>query len=121
VSRARYKPTEKDRQEVETMAGLGMSHKQIGAIKHITEKTLTRYYRHELEQGGAKAVLRVAQNLFNLATRANASAAACIFFLKTQGGDNWREKAPQPLGKKEEAEMAARDAEQGSEWAGLLN
>jgi hypothetical protein len=119
MSRPRYKPDERDRKEVETMSGLGLSHEHIAAIKGISRPTLYRYFKAELALGNARAVLRVSQSLYGLATRQNASAAACIFFLKTQGGENWREK-PATLGKKEEAELAARDAEAGTGWAGLL-
>jgi hypothetical protein len=120
MSRTRYKPSERDRKEVETMAGLGLSHEHIAAIKGITRPTLDRYFKLELALGNARAVLRVSQSLYSLATRQNASAAACIFFLKTQGGEAWREKPAGALGKKEEAEIAARDAEAGTGWAGLL-
>jgi hypothetical protein len=121
MSRPRYRPTDQDRREVETMAGLGLMQKQIAAIKGISEPTLLRYFARELTLGNARAVLRVSQSLYTLATRQNASAAACIFFLKTHGGEAWREKAAAPsIGKKEEAEIAARDAEAGTGWAGLL-
>lgn len=121
MSRPRWNPSEKDRREIETMAGYGMAHDMIARIKGITRNTLLRHCKPELEMGKAKAMLVATGALHKLINRANPSAAAVKFYLSTQGGEEWRAQAVQPLGKKEEAELNAQRAEEGTEWAGLLN
>jgi hypothetical protein len=114
-----YHPTAKERSEVETMTGLGFTVKDIATVKGMTINSLRKHFAAELKLGVLKANIRVANKLYHLATRDNASAAAIIWWEKTRGGR--RELAAEPVpGKKEQADLDARDAERGTEWAGLL-
>ena len=85
-----FVPTEKERQQVERMVGLGLTQEQIAKILNIAESTLKKYFREELDNGEAKANSAVAQNLFGIATsREQGSVAAAIFWMKTRG--KWKE------------------------------
>lgn len=85
-----FVPTDKERQQVERMVGLGLTQEQIAKILNIAESTLKKYFREELDNGEAKANSAVAQNLFGIATsRDSGAVAAAIFWMKTRG--KWRE------------------------------
>lgn len=120
MTRKAYQPTKQARQQVETMAGLGMTKKDIAKVLKINIRTLESHHREELQMGAIKANMQVLNRLFKLATRENASAAAVIYWTKVRMG--WKEPAPdRPLGKKEQEELDALEAEKGTGWAGLLN
>lgn len=90
MSRKPHEPTEKDRKQVTMMAGIGLTHDQISKVMHISDETLRKYYKDELETGEAKTTAMVAQNLFNIATGTGQGAVtAGIFWMKTRAG--WRE------------------------------
>jgi len=78
-----FVPTDKERQQVERMVGLGLTQEQIAKILNIAESTLKKYFREELDNGEAKANSAVAQNLFGIAT------SRAIFWMKTRG--KWKE------------------------------
>lgn len=85
-----YKPDDKTKKQVTLMAGIGLTHDQIAKIAGISDETLRKYYKKELE--AAKSVLntQVASNLFRIATSTEKGAvAAAIFWMKTRAG--WRE------------------------------
>jgi len=60
----RHKPTPEQRALVESLAGIGVTHKQICAIMRLGADTLIKYYTDELVLGDAKATAKVAQSLF---------------------------------------------------------
>lgn len=86
--RPAHAPTDKDRKQVEALAGLGLPHEQIGAIIGIDDKTLRKHYPKELEVGKAKASAKVSKSLFDKAL--GGDTTACIWWTKTQMG--WKEK-----------------------------
>lgn len=125
MSRTPHEPTDEQRAAVETMAGYGIPHDDIAKVIRIDPTTMRRWYREELDRGHAVANTKVAQNLFKIASGAGREAVtACIFWLKCRAG--WRETGPiavegwapvtTKIGKKEEAEIAARTAGDGTEW-----
>lgn len=90
MSRKPYEPGEKERKQVTVMAGIGLTHDQISKVLGISDETLRKYYKHELETSEALMNAQVAQNLFSIATSKGAgSVAAAIFWMKTRAG--WRE------------------------------
>mgnify|MGYP003343454911 CR=1 FL=1 len=90
MTRKAHEPTEKDRKQVTMMSGIGLTHDQISKVMQISDETLRKYYRDELETGEAKTTALVAQNLFNIATGSGQGAVtAAIFWMKTRAG--WRE------------------------------
>jgi hypothetical protein len=89
AGRHRHQPTAEQRRQVMTLAGLGITQDQIASLLRLAPKTLRLRYRQELDTGATEANVRVAQSLFNLATK-EGNVAAQIFWLKARAG--WREK-----------------------------
>ena len=69
---------------METAAGLGLPHDQIGALISISDVTLRKYYRKELDIGKAKASAQIAKSLYNKALKGDTTAA--IWWTKAQMG-----------------------------------
>lgn len=71
MARPRFQPTEKDRQQVIVLCGMGLRHTEIAAcifdhkLKPISEPTLRKYFRTELDIGAAKTNGIVAMSLYN--------------------------------------------------------
>lgn len=125
---AQHKPTKERQGQVEAMAGYGIPEADIARVMKIDAKTLRKYYREELDLGMIKATTQVANTLFSIATdrKHPKCAPAAMFWLKCRGG--WSEFAPPPaprpvvekqtvLGKKEQADRAAMNADEGTDWA----
>lgn len=82
-----HKPTAATRAQVSSMSGMGARQDEIAAFLGITEKTLRKHYRDELDTATMLVNMKVAKALYGQATAGNVSAA--IFWMKTRGG--WRE------------------------------
>jgi hypothetical protein len=79
------------RQQVLALAGFGMTHDQIAKVMDLSDETLRKYYRNELDIGTTKLNAQVAQNLFKIATGKDKGAVtAAIFWLKTRA--RWTER-----------------------------
>lgn len=118
-------PTDESRNLVESLSGFGIPQDEISKLIGIDPKTLRLHYADEIELGGIKATAKVAQNLFNMATKPNREGLqAAIFWLRVRAG--WSEYSPRPpapetLGKKATAEAEALTASRGTEWGHLVN
>ena len=88
MSRRPHEPSKESRQLVQLHATIGTRQDVIADILGIDGKTLTKYYREELDQATARANAAVGGALFNKATKGD--TAAMIFWMKTRAG--WREK-----------------------------
>jgi hypothetical protein len=88
MSRNPHEPSKESRQLVQLHATIGTPQAVIADILGIDGKTLTKYYREELDQALARANASVGGALFNKATKGD--TAAMIFWMKTRAG--WREK-----------------------------
>jgi hypothetical protein len=88
MSRRPVVPTDKERAQVEAMAGYGVPQDDIACILGIDAKTLRLRYRHELDVGIAKANAKIGQTLFQKAV--NGDTASLIFWAKARMG--WSEK-----------------------------
>jgi hypothetical protein len=77
------------RRTVRAMAGYGAPRSSIAAYLRIDVPRLNALLGAELDQAEADANTKVAQALFQMATRQN-NVAAAIFWMKARGG--WREK-----------------------------
>jgi hypothetical protein len=124
----KHVPTADNRKTVEAMAAYGITEEDIARVIDVSEPTLRKYYPNELDLGRVKANAKVAERLFQIATGSGREAVtACIFWLKVRAG--WSEysaasfmgPAPKPLGKKEQANIAAVEAKHGTEWGHLVN
>ena len=88
MSRRPHAPTKESRQIVQLHATIGTTQAIIADILGIDGKTLTKYYREELDQALARANASVGGALYNKAK--GGDTAAMIFWMKTRAG--WREK-----------------------------
>ncbi len=88
-----YQRNEADAARIERMAAYGINHDQIAAIVGISDETMRKYYREELDLGKAKTVARVADSLVEVAMSGDVQAQK--FFLSARGG--WAEKQQQEL------------------------
>lgn len=76
------------------MSGFGLAQDKIARIVGITEPTLRKHYRNELDLGTDKANSLVADSLFRKAVGSGpSSVTAAIFWLKTRAG--WKETVVQ--------------------------
>jgi len=83
-----HRPTEESRTLVRSLAAYGVRHEDIASRLGISQDTLVRKYRVELDHGRVDANAAVAQTLYQKARAGDTTA--CIFWLKTRAG--WREK-----------------------------
>lgn len=86
-------PSAENKRLVETSAGLGLPHEQIGALIGIDDKTLRKHYRTELDVGKAKASAQIAKTLYNKAI--GGDTTALIWWTKSQL--RWSETVKQEL------------------------
>jgi len=77
-----HEPTPETRKLVESSSGLGLPHESIAVLVGIDDKTLRKYYRHELDMGKAKANGQIAKTLFQKAT--SGDTTSLIWWTKTQ-------------------------------------
>lgn len=82
--------TPEQRAQVEAAVGMGATQEQVAAVMGIGVNALKKYCSVELERGGTKATLAVAQSLFKIATGSTPQAVtAAIFWMKTRA--KWHE------------------------------
>ena len=87
--RPQWAPTDKDREMIRTMAAVGIPRDKICAVVRVSEKTLKRHCRSELETADAQANATVGSSLFEMATKGPASAVrlgAAMFWLRCRAG-----------------------------------
>ena len=84
-----FTPTAEQRRTVLAMAGFGVPHDDISPVVGCSPPTLRKWFRHELDIATIEANARVAQTLYQQATKPG-NIAATIFWLKARAG--WREK-----------------------------
>ena len=89
------KPININIEELERLAGMGLSERQIAAAMDISNSTLTRKKHieqigHALKKGRAKAVAAVSSKLFDNALEGKETSA--IFFLKNRDPENWKDR-----------------------------
>lgn len=81
---------------VEAMSAFGVRQEDIAACigaEGINKSTLLKYFRRELDLGGAKAVTQIATTVYNCALKAGRDPryqTSAIYFLNMRGGDAWR-------------------------------
>jgi hypothetical protein len=126
--RPRMVPREEQRIAVEVLSGYGVPQAAIADLVGVDPKTLRDRFRAELDRGAAVANLRVAQNMFKIATGDGREAvSAAKYWLSCRAG--WSESAAPrhpdapaaAVGKKGAAALAAETAEQGTGWADLVH
>jgi hypothetical protein len=86
AGRPRFEPTDEQRRIVKGMAALGIPFVDIGYVLGVSEDTIKRRFRSELDVGPAEANARVGNFLYQQAQK---NLTAAIFWAKTRMG--WRE------------------------------
>ena len=80
-----YEPTDKEKNQVRLMAAMGIPQKNIAKIIGLSDESLRKHFRDDLDTGMDRANLAVGSNLFNIATSSKAgNVSAAIFWLKTR-------------------------------------
>jgi len=82
-----YKPKEDDRKKVQAMVSFGITLENIAKIMEVTQKTLTKHFKNEIDTAHDRAVSAVAGKLYQKAM--SGDNTCMIFYLKTRG--KWRE------------------------------
>jgi hypothetical protein len=101
VGRPPYIKTEDDAKLVEALAIAGVTQTLIAQIVKISEPTLRKNFRTQLDTSKARANAVISQALFKKAKDGN--VVAQIFWLKTQAG--WKEKNYHELTGKDDSEL----------------
>lgn len=83
----KHNPTSETRMTVKMLSAVGIKYEDIAAKLEITDDTLRKHYRKELDEGRIDANATIGQTLFQQAKNGNTTAA--IFWLKTRA--QWRE------------------------------
>jgi len=91
--------TDEERRHVEMLAGIGLPQEQIASVLKTSVESLVKNCKQELDDGVAKANSRVAQFLYQQATK---NLTAAIFWAKTRM--RWRET--------DRLEVTGKDGEQ---------
>lgn len=89
MPRPAHAPNNEGRRLVTALAGYGAPESHIASRVGITEKTLRKHYRRELDEGLREANTLVAQSLFKKATDpkgGQSSVTAAIWWEKTRAG-----------------------------------
>lgn len=95
--RPAHQPTATHRRLVEILAGEAVSQAQICGVLGVSEKTLRRYYRRELNVGAVKLEAALIGHLLRLAAGDDDIALrAIIYLLRCRFG--WSRYAPPPCG-----------------------
>lgn len=85
---AEFLPTPEQRRTVRAMAAYGIPQMEIAAVIGISDRTLRKTFRDELDKAATEANAKVAEVCFRMATSGTVPAAT-FFWLKTRAG--WRE------------------------------
>ena len=80
-------PSEESRKLVRSLSAVGIRYIDIAQKLDITDDTLRKNYKRELEDGRIDANAQIGNTLFQQAKKGNTTAA--IFWLKTRAG--WKE------------------------------
>jgi hypothetical protein len=84
-------PTPYTKRQVELLKCYGLTHPAIAHVIGVSQGTLEKWYKEELEHGKHKTNAMIAHRLFDVALRGEGDSAvrAMIFWLKTRAG--WSE------------------------------
>lgn len=121
-----HAPTEESRRLVSVVAGAGMLHEEIAVMLGISQPTMRKHYEDELSMGAYARRAEVLAALYGAAVKGNATAARAYLAIVPGAAvppadpDPVPTKADPKLGKKEQAQVDAKTAQQGTDWADLL-
>lgn len=90
--REKHVPTKENRKLVESMAAAGVTQADIGIVLELSESTIAKYYRREINRASLLANTAVAGKLYEKCMAGDITAI--IFWLKTRA--KWRETKENP-------------------------
>jgi len=97
---ASHKPTAKLSRQIEEMAAAGVSLDDMSNISGISLEDIQQFYSEEVRLGEIRANVKVANNLFKIATgQTRQAVVAAQFWLRTRA--NWNDKQSLELSGKE--------------------
>lgn len=114
-----FEPTDEMRERVSIAAGAGMSHEEIAIGLGISRPTLTKYFEAELSEGAYARRLDVVEAMYRAAMKGNVTAQRTYIEMTPRAAAAPEPKAPK-VGKKEQADLDAKTAAEGTEWSTLL-
>lgn len=124
MARPEFKPTDEQRRSVSIAAGAGgMSHEEIALGLDIDRGTLEKHFARELSVGAYERRIEVLNALHGAACKGNVTAAREYLSrtpLAAAPPAKPDEDKPEKLGKKEQAQLDARSAHLGTDWADLV-
>ena len=96
MPRPAKKLSKQELDEIEALAGLGLTQQQIADVKEICIDTLRKYAIKAYHKGKSKAVARVAKTCFEMASSGK-QPVMTMFYLKTQAGWQSTPSIPEAL------------------------
>ena len=127
MARPEHEPTVASRRRVTIGAGSGMSHEALALALDISRNTLEKHYGDELSKGAAVRQLEIKESIFRQAKKGNVAAARLYLQGAAQAVPQAAPDSEQPEfvppiadGLKAARDRAATTAQQGTEWAGVL-
>lgn len=119
--RKRHERTEQIAESIKQSVADGMKVPEIALRTGLSEPTLRKYYFRELDHGTKMLRAELVALTMNKAREGNVSALKLALQLIERGEAEGFDKPARParsprLGKKEEADLAAETAGQGSDW-----
>lgn len=126
---AEFKPTKSQRDQAEIAAGGGMRHEELAEAFGISVPTLRKHFAKELSIGAHRRRVNVLESIYRAGCKGNAAAAkaylASVPEAAAPDGEPHRSapeasKPLEPLGKKAQANEAAKTAQVGTGWADIL-
>ncbi|SEM69247.1 hypothetical protein SAMN04515666_11933 [Bosea lupini] len=131
--RKRYQPGDRDREKVAVLVSSGMTVDEISRAMAISEPTLRRYYASEIETGALRKRAEVLVALHRTALKGNVAAQKEAIAIMDRARleqlqDQVRGKAaakteapaPDPVGKKEQAQLDAHGVVTRGPWSELV-
>jgi AcrR family transcriptional regulator len=116
-----FQSTPEQREVVEILAAARIGTAEIASRLGIAEAVLTEHFKDELAAGPSKRNAEVILATYRSAVGGNVSAQRLWQALIGTGAPAQKPDKPTLAGKKIEAMTAAQNAEEGTEWAGLVH
>lgn len=122
MARPEFQVTDELRRRVAIAAGSGtMTHEEIAIGLGISRPTLEKHFELELAEGAYAKRLEVLEALHAAALKGNVTAAREYLTRSPRASPTKPpEEKPAKVGKKEQANLDARTAADGTEWQDLL-
>jgi hypothetical protein len=124
MPRPSFRPTAAQRRQVAIAAGGGMSHEAIALALGLSRNTLRKHFAEELTSGAVARRMEVLRAQYRAAVKGNVAAQKAYLLHEPQdptgAGAPAKPRAAPAVGKKEQAQAAARQAAAGTDWDDLL-